>query len=201
MDVVTLALAKKGAKQYTDEAIAGIGKGIVYKGAVSYYNDLPNNASIGDCYSVLYTGTSGTTTSGAEYVWGKVNNGDNPQWIQLGSDLSNYVKNTDFATSDVAGVVKMNSSYATSTHPTSGFLRAGTRTYAQYLEDSNFTFIGKGTLDNVFAGKNVETANNKVTSLTNASTDTQYPSAKCVYDLVGNIETLLTTLDTGNGVE
>ena len=32
---------------------------------------------------------------------------------------------------------------------------------------------------------------NLVTSLSASSTDTQYPSAKCVYNLVGNIETLL----------
>ena len=38
-----------------------------------------------------------------------------------------------------------------------------------------------------------ETAN-KVTSLSSSSTDTQYPSAKCVYDLVGDIETLLAAL-------
>lgn len=68
MDIVTLVLAKKGAKQYTDEAIEGLGKGIIYKGAVNYYNDLPNNASIGDCYSILYKGTSGTESSGLEYV-------------------------------------------------------------------------------------------------------------------------------------
>lgn len=35
---------------------------------------------------------------------------------------------------------------------------------------------------------------NKVTSLSSSSTDTQYPSAKCVYDLVGDIETLLAAL-------
>lgn len=68
MDLVTLTLAKKGAKQYTDDAIEGLGKGIIYKGAVNYYNDLPNNASIGDCYSILYKGTSGTESSGLEYV-------------------------------------------------------------------------------------------------------------------------------------
>ena len=68
MDVVTLALAKKGAKQYTDEAIEALGKGISYKGAVNYYADLPNNAAIGDCYSVLYKGTSGSVSSGAEYI-------------------------------------------------------------------------------------------------------------------------------------
>lgn len=36
-----------------------------------------------------------------------------------------------------------------------------------------------------------EDKTNKVTSLSENSTDTQYPSAKCVYNIVGNIETLL----------
>lgn len=68
MDVVTLALAKKGAKAYTDKVIEDIGRGITYKGAVNYYNNLPQDAEIGDCYSVLYEGTSGTIPSGAEYI-------------------------------------------------------------------------------------------------------------------------------------
>lgn len=36
-----------------------------------------------------------------------------------------------------------------------------------------------------------QTTSNLVTSISSASTDTQYPSAKCVYDIVGNIETAL----------
>lgn len=39
-----------------------------------------------------------------------------------------------------------------------------------------------------------EQTSHKVTSLSSSSTDTQYPSAKCVYDIVGDIETLLTAL-------
>lgn len=39
-----------------------------------------------------------------------------------------------------------------------------------------------------------ENTSNKVTSLSSSSTDTQYPSAKCVYDLVGDIETLLAAI-------
>lgn len=35
---------------------------------------------------------------------------------------------------------------------------------------------------------------NKVTALSSSSTDDEYPSAKCVYDLVGDIETLLAAL-------
>lgn len=79
MDIVTLAVAKNAAKKYTDSAIEGIGKGLTYKGAVDYYSDLPNNANLGDCYSVLYQGSSGTTPSGAEYVWGKKVSSGNPE--------------------------------------------------------------------------------------------------------------------------
>ena len=38
---------------------------------------------------------------------------------------------------------------------------------------------------------NKEDKSNKVTTLSSNSTDTQYPSAKCVYDIIGNVETLL----------
>lgn len=40
----------------------------------------------------------------------------------------------------------------------------------------------------------LQTTANKVTSISSSSTDTQYPSAKCVYDLVGNIEALLASI-------
>lgn len=39
-----------------------------------------------------------------------------------------------------------------------------------------------------------QTTSNLVTSISSQSTDTQYPSAKCVYDIVGDIETLLAAL-------
>ena len=172
MDIVTLALAKKSAKQYTDDAIEGLGKGIVYKGAVNYYNDLPNNASIGDCYSILYNGTSGTDPSGAEYVWGKVNNTN--QWIKLGEDvdLTNYIKNTDYAgnNNNIPGIVKVFNSYGIQTDNT-GALKANSFTYSQYTNLTDFAFISKATLANVLTEK------------------------------IGNVETLLENLDTGNGVE
>ena len=37
----------------------------------------------------------------------------------------------------------------------------------------------------------MQTTANLVTSISSSSTDTQYPSAKCVYDIVGNIESAL----------
>lgn len=87
MDITTLALAKNSAKQYTDAAIEGMGRGIIYKGAVDYYKDLPNNASIGDCYSVSFKGSSGQEPFNAEYVWGKHASADSPTWIKLGEEL------------------------------------------------------------------------------------------------------------------
>ena len=38
---------------------------------------------------------------------------------------------------------------------------------------------------------------NKVTSLSSSSTDTEYPSAKCVYDIVGDVESALAALIGG----
>ena len=39
-----------------------------------------------------------------------------------------------------------------------------------------------------------QTTSNLVTSLSSASTNTQYPSAKCVYDIVGDIESAINTI-------
>lgn len=47
---------------------------------------------------------------------------------------------------------------------------------------------------------NKQSVSNLVTSIDENSTDSQYPSAKCVYDLVGDINSALTTLNSGTGV-
>lgn len=39
-----------------------------------------------------------------------------------------------------------------------------------------------------------ENTSNKVTSISSSSTDTEYPSAKCVYDIIGNVEAALAAL-------
>ena len=64
--------------------------------------------------------------------------------------------------------------------------------------DNLTNYYTKSSTDTLLGNK--EDKSNKVTSLSSSSTDTQYPSAKCVYDLVGDIETILTTLDIGSGV-
>lgn len=49
--------------------------------------------------------------------------------------------------------------------------------------------VTSGGVYTALAGKQDEA--NLVTTLSSSSTDSQYPSAKCVYDIIGNVETLL----------
>ena len=44
------------------------------------------------------------------------------------------------------------------------------------------------------ATANMQTTGNLVTSISSSSTNTQYPSAKCVYDIVGDIESAINTI-------
>ena len=46
--------------------------------------------------------------------------------------------------------------------------------------------------------QNMQTTTNLVTSVSSASTDTQYPSAKLLYDTIGNIESLLNDINSGS---
>lgn len=62
-------------------------------------------------------------------------------------DLSNYVKNTDYATGEKGGVVKVNSNSATVNE--NGYLEAQTITPEQYAAAYNSEFISKGTLENI----------------------------------------------------
>lgn len=47
----------------------------------------------------------------------------------------------------------------------------------------------------------LQTTANLVTSVSSASTDSQYPSAKLFYDTVGNVESVLQTLNNGGGAQ
>ena len=59
-----------------------------------------------------------------------------------------FVKNTDYATSDTAGVIKFNNTVGTTVN-SSGVLTGITRSDSQYAAGSNGMFICKGTLENV----------------------------------------------------
>lgn len=68
------------------------------------------------------------------------------------SDLEHYVKDTDYATQDVGGVVRMSSSLGTQLGST-GVLQGSTRSLSSYETGSNNTIISKGTLENVLADR------------------------------------------------
>ena len=88
-------------------------------------------------------------------------------------------------------------------HKTGNETIAGNKTFTgttQVEDVCNDTISGFGWLvdcdsnsvQDALDGK--EASSNKVTSLSSSSTDTQYPSAKCVYDIIGDIETLINAL-------
>ena len=103
------------------------------------------------------------------------------------SDLTNYVTFDDYATAATTGVVKTSAQYGVSTSSYTKNLTGAIRTYAQYQSGNDVTIICKGTLENVITGKNLETSNNKVTSISSSSTNTEYPSAKAVYDYIQSL--------------
>lgn len=63
----------------------------------------------------------------------------------------------------------------------------------QMIEETHDAIIaGFDSISSDLEGK--EDSSNKVTSLSASSTDTQYPSAKCVYDMIGDVESVLASL-------
>ena len=168
----------------------------------------------------------------AEYIY--VNN----QWELLGRigvqvDLTDYVKNTDYATASKGGVVKV--SFSRGTGIDNGNIYPAIFTYEQYNSALSGSFIGKGTLENVITGKglvsNTDYATDSVggvvktnsqymaTSMTNSGALQSVEKTYAQYGNLGNtafiskgtlenvltakigdIQTLLDNLNTGNGV-
>ncbi len=89
---------------------------------------------------------------------------DSTDRIELcNTDLTGYVKNTDYASSSTGGVIKTASSKATNV--SSGVLQADTKTYSDYTSGGNDMFIGKGTLENVLTGKGYTTNTGTITGV------------------------------------
>lgn len=78
MEIISIGAAVKKAKEYTDQKIATLGKGMQYKGSVATTSDLPqaSNSNKGWLYTI--------TANGHEVV------SDGAQWVDLSADLSNY---------------------------------------------------------------------------------------------------------------
>ena len=66
-------------------------------------------------------------------------------------DLTDYVKNTDYATGSVGGVVKVSNTYGAGL--SNGTIYARNLNFQQYESALNEVFIGKKTLENVIEGK------------------------------------------------
>lgn len=117
--------------------------------------ELPETGST-DTFYLVPKISSQTNNLYDEYIY---NNG----WELIGSteiDLTNYVKNTDYANSTTGGVIKTSLNFATNV--VSGNLVSATKTYQQYQSANNATFIGKGTLENVITGKNLVSDGNYI---------------------------------------
>ena len=68
------------------------------------------------------------------------------------NDLTNYVKNTDYASNSKGGVIKVSPDYFM-TNMENGVLKAVPKAYSQYENMASSSFIAKGTLENVITGK------------------------------------------------
>lgn len=176
-----------------------------YQAMVTAFNSLANNVhnvgqnvmiitlNVPDLWisSIESTSQSYTYTSDSDFTNALATNG----YVQVGYyklsaletqkvDLTNYVTNTDYVESGKAGIIRLSSGLGAS----NGYIYLTVYSYENYNNATNGLFIGKGTLENVITGKNLETGNNKVTTISSSSTNAQYPSAKCVYDYIQSLD-------------
>lgn len=83
----------------------------------------------------------------------------------ISNELDTKVSNTDYATYSKGGVVKVDGAF--STFMTDGKLKCTSKTYEDYQNLSLYSFIGKGTLENVLIGKGL----NQIVTLTQQEYD------------------------------
>lgn len=100
--------------------------------------------------------SAGTNDAYDEYIYVSNN------WEFIGStqvDLTDYVKNTDYPSTDStsAGVIKQSNYYGTNVNQTNGIMTGVTKNYKVYQASDNAIFISKGTLENVIDGKDLTT--------------------------------------------
>lgn len=182
-----------------------------YKGSVATYEDLPStDLTIGDVYNV--------EEDGSNYAW------TGTTWDKLGGDidLSEYYTKTQ---TDSLLSAKANSSDVYNKTETYNKTEVNTllddkvdKVQGKGLSTNDFTDSYKNQIEanqtaitNIKDGTtidsfgDVETAlndkedvSNKVTELTDQSTDTQYPSAKCVYDSQEEQDTEIEALQAEN---
>ena len=110
--------------------------------------ELPSTGANNILYLVPRT-ESETSNVYDEYVYA------NNNWEKIGStdiDLTDYVKNTDYATNNKGGTIKSDNGFGTYVTG-DGKLRASVQSYENYNSLTDYLLIGKGTLENVITGK------------------------------------------------
>lgn len=73
--------------------------------------------------------------------------------------------------------------------PIEGYIDLSSYVTTSSLNSTLSNYVTNSSLNNTLT--NYELISNKVTSLSSSSTDSEYPSAKCVYDIIGDVESLL----------
>lgn len=182
------ATARANADSNLQEQIDGITASTDVVDIVGTYQELQNydttHLGNNDIIKVLQDSTHNNAMT--YYRWDKPNNEwdyvgqEGPYYTKSESD-SKFVEFTDYATSSVGGVITVVSNYGIGVVSANGNLYAQQKNYETYSSANANLFIGKGTLEAVITGKDLTT--------------------KAYVDgLVGDIQTLLDTLNTGNGV-
>ena len=117
-----------------------------------------NNQSLLGSGNITITSESGTTDYNALDNRPKVNNvvlSGNKTLDELGiQEKGNYVKETDYATREKAGLIRGNLN--TNTDVWQDYLYGVVNSYEQYQEKDRTAFVSKGTLDNVLEAKNYQ---------------------------------------------
>lgn len=178
-----------------------------YQSMISVFNSLTNNAhNVGQNVMIVTLEVpdlwiSGIESSSTQYTYTNdsafTNELEANGYVKVGYyklsaletqkvDLTNYVQFNNYASENNVGVIK--AANGLSINSSNGNIYGKVRTYSQYSSDNNEYIISKGTLENVITGKNLEIANNKVTSISSSSTNTEYPSAKAVYDYIQSLD-------------
>ena len=151
-----------------------------------------------------YTGSASTTIETREISVDDVYYFDGTSWsLQINTvDMSNKADKVSNATNGNFAALDSNGNLIDSTKKSSDFMSSSEKVGKNLsisgntlsLKDQDSNTLGNSvTLPQTdVSGK--EDKSNKVTSLSSNSTDTQYPSAKCVYDIVGNIVSLMEVL-------
>lgn len=98
-------------------------------------------------------------------TWATRQNGTIVSKLTLNNILADYIKDNDYASSSKSGVIKILQGYGNFVN-NDGVLVGYPHDYAQYKNDSVFTMIAKGTLENVLANYEKKTEYEKIMDVT-----------------------------------